>query len=353
MRREDQRVVIACRVELTGLDDGVSQDLGRHGIFVRTRQFLPVGAEVELRIHLARGSMALMMARVSHVLSETAARSLGREAGMGFEFVEQDQNRLARFGAIYDELSRSLTHTPASVLPRRARVVVADSSARLLERVSRALQNAGFVVEPVTDGGEAYVACLREPPEILLADAGMERVDGWTLIKMLGNRPHLANIPVVLMSEDGSDLVRLRAYRSGVRDFIPKPFTVVELCIRLRRLARTQRTASESVVLRGSLGEIGLGTLLSLFEYERKSGQLVVSHEEDVTWISVRDGAVVKVEGSDSSASSRENLMRVLDRQEGEFEFTACTVDDGDELGVSTTHLLLEHARLFDERSKG
>ena len=69
----------------------------------------------------------------------------------------------------------------------------------------------------------------------------------------------------VLTSIDrqSTDIKRLKAYRLGVRDFIEKPFTDEELCIRLRRLARpAERHEPERVVFKGSIAQIGLGTLL-------------------------------------------------------------------------------------------
>jgi hypothetical protein len=44
--------------------------------------------------------------------------------------------------------------------------------------------------------------------------------------------------------------------------------------------------------------------------------------------------------------------MRVLSWQDGYFEFTACDVKIDDEIGMGTTQLLLEHARLQDERNR-
>jgi hypothetical protein len=44
--------------------------------------------------------------------------------------------------------------------------------------------------------------------------------------------------------------------------------------------------------------------------------------------------------------------MVVLDWTAGEFEFTGCEVVGTDELGQATTTLLLEHARISDERKR-
>ena len=46
-------------------------------------------------------------------------------------------------------------------------------------------------------------------------------------------------------------------------------------------------------------------------------------------------------------------MMRMLDWTAGQFEFSGCEVVGADELGHATTQILLEHARISDERSNG
>ena len=61
-----------------------SEDVSRRGLFLRTIDFLPVGDVLELEIKVGGGDLAVtVVSRVAHVLSEPAARSLGREPGMG------------------------------------------------------------------------------------------------------------------------------------------------------------------------------------------------------------------------------------------------------------------------------
>jgi CheY-like chemotaxis protein/Tfp pilus assembly protein PilZ len=350
----EQRIVAACKVEFPcegRLASGISQDLSRNGIFVRTRDFLPIGEVVELTIHLPNGPTLPVTSRVAHTLPEVSARALSRFPGMGFAFAEEGSRR-QELDRYIDDLVSSLTPQVGAEL-QSTRILLADASPRLLERLSTALGGVGFIVSTASNGAEAYASCLHNPPSLLLTGVDMPVMDAWTLIETLGTRPDLAQIPVVLMSEEAGDIARLRAYRAGVRDFIPKPFTVAEVCIRLTWLARAQRVGSERVVLRGSLRELGLATLLSLLEFERKTGVLAVMREGEIVWISVDGGQVVKVCASAGPAPSMQNLMQVLDWTEGNFEFVNCPVYDSDEIGKSITHVLLEHARRSDEQAAG
>jgi DNA-binding response OmpR family regulator len=152
------------------------------------------------------------------------------------------------------------------------------------------------------------------------------------------------------MSDDSSDITRLRAYRLGVKDFIQRPFTDEELVIRMRRLVQSARQGNERITLRGNLAEIGLGTLLSLLEFERKSGILAVLADAEVSRLFIASGRVVKVESTAPDATtSKDKLLRALDWQAGNFEFSACEVVGTDEVNLPTHFILLEHARLHDE----
>jgi hypothetical protein len=61
---------------------------------------------------------------------------------------------------------------------------------------------------------------------------------------------------------------------------------------------------------------------------------------------------VVKVELGKSDAPARARLMAVLDWAAGHFEFSGCEVVGADEIGLPTTQLLLEHARVRDEHGR-
>lgn len=178
----------------------------------------------------------------------------------------------------------------------------------------------------------------------------MTPMSGVELALAMAEHRNLMDVPLFLIGEDASDMARLEAYRAGVSDYIPSPFLDEELLIRVSRVVVPQSPTTSA--LRGNLSDVGVGTLLSLFEFERKSGVLLVLRPGELMRAFLYDGAILKIESADLGLSPRARVMRLLDWTEGRFEFTATPVATIDEVGASTTSLLLEHARLRDERAQ-
>lgn len=327
----------------------VTQDLSPHGAFVRLSPPLEEGDTIVLVLAPA-GARIVLTGYVIHALGEAEARTLGRYPGMGVEFRDPAHPGEGFFSPdvakVLEQLAR---RQPASDL----RILVADPETRLLERLSTALGTAGFTVSTATNGMEAVGACLSRAPDVVLVEREMPVVDGLHVLQEMGRHPQLAGVPVMIMSADASDLARLQAFQLGAMDFIPKPFTVMEVILRARRWARARQRDPERVVLRGTLGELGLPSLLTIFEQERKSGQLSITHDHFVAWIDFVEGKIVRARSSALEAGSHPVLMSVLDWKEGYFELTSGVPEPvAPELETSVTHLLLEHARLRDEAER-
>jgi CheY-like chemotaxis protein len=222
----------------------------------------------------------------------------------------------------------------------------------VLERLSTALGGAGFSVATATNGMEAIGACLSRTPDVVLLERDMPVVDGLHVLQEMGRHAQLASVPAMLMSANATDLVRLQAFQLGAADFIPKPFTVLEVILRARRWARASQRDTERVVLRGALADLALPSLLTMFEQDRTTGQLSVTREQLVAWIDIVDGRIVRARASELDGDSRAVIMHVLDWKDGFFELSAGAHTNKVEIDTSVQHLLLEHARLRDEANR-
>jgi len=344
-RPRNQRLVSRCRVDLdhpTLPGEGESEDLSSSGLFVRTRTLYPVGDETDLRLSLPDGSIVALYARVVHVLTARAARAVGRHPGMGLELIGPDTPARAKLRAHVDSLRSEVT-SPGWT--KSTTVVLVEPSQPLRARIERCLEAAGVTVTAVASATEALDACVTgAPPDVIVAAAAMPAMTGIDLAYALSEHQALSEVPLVLIGDDG-DLGRLEAFRAGIRDYIPVPFLDEELAIRVGRV--TARASASG--LRGSVDDIALGTLLSLLEFERKTGVLVVTQEHELARVFIASGKILKVETSSGEGSQKQRLMRLLDWRDGRFEFSPAEIGQRDEVGLSVTQLLLEHARVQDE----
>ena len=305
---------------------------------------MPVGEETEISVELPDGNELVLFGRVAHMLTPSAARALGRHAGMGFELIGPDTPARLKLRTHIDSLKTEIT-SPGLATPTQ--VIVVEPQAPLRTRMARALEAAGFKVTAVATCTEALAACAVWRPDAIVAAAEMETMTGVDLAYAMSEHSTLSDVPLVLTGEQG-DLGRLEAYRAGVRDYVPKPFLDEELVIRVHRIAAPPAPATNPG-LRGSLVDIGLGTLLSLFEFERKSGILLLLRGGEIARLFIADGRLIKVEISSGNGAAKERLMRLLDWRDGQFEFSPAAIGGRDEINVTITALLLEHARRSDE----
>jgi CheY-like chemotaxis protein len=254
------------------------------------------------------------------------------------------------------------------------RILVADDDAWILHMVTTVLEKRGYQVDTASDGEEAYQKAIARPPDLLITDVMMPKMDGWKLVKSLRARSEFALIPVIFLSALSSDDDRIRGFRLGADDYLPKPFRFEELDLRVAKTLRhrqsveqaasrqitqsdgvpTKRAAEGASGLGGDLGQLGLSSLLTLLDMERKSGILVLRDADSQATgrIFLRTGRVIaaRIDGR-SSPVNEECVYHLLRWKAGTFEFDQSEVDMKDEIGTTTTHLLMEGARRLDETS--
>lgn len=259
----------------------------------------------------------------------------------------------------------------------RARVLVVDDDGGTREVLKTVLEKAGHAVELARDGEEGFRTALEWAPDLLLTDIMMPRVDGWTLVKRLRSRGEFALMPVIFLTKLTSEEDRIQGFRLGADDYIPKPFNYEELVARVARALERRDAMEEEVrrnlgprasapgaedsedpedsedelLMQGVLDSFGFSALLGVFEQEGATGLLEVDHPDGRqarVWI--REGQVVQasIEGGEI-ATGAEAIYALLAWRSGHFTLHRTSVDDRNEVGMSSTHLLLEGARRLDE----
>ncbi len=261
---------------------------------------------------------------------------------------------------------------PNYARPVSAKILVVDDDKFMQRVIVAALTPHGYEVNTASDGAAALARALVHPPDLVVSDVMMPGMDGWALVRRVRSHRQLALVPFIFLSQLNSADDVLKGFRLGADDYLPKPFTAAELAervatvlesrARLETEARSMLSAaSESephqhTGMRGSLADIGVSSLLVLLELEKKGGILVLTRHSphERCRLLLRDGRVFEAHVDTGPSLSRaEVVYHVLDWPRGSFEFHAVAAEMRDEIGSSTTGLLMEAARRADEHQDG
>ncbi|MBH5387721.1 MULTISPECIES: response regulator transcription factor [Bradyrhizobium] len=116
------------------------------------------------------------------------------------------------------------------------RLLLVEDDRRIAADVERALRAAGYVVETVRNGEEAWFRGDTEDYGAVVLDLGLPGMDGLAVLKRW--RANGRSMPVLILTARGSWAERVDGIDAGADDYLPKPFRMEELLARLRSIVR-------------------------------------------------------------------------------------------------------------------
>ncbi|WP_370245743.1 response regulator transcription factor [Acidipila sp. EB88] len=102
------------------------------------------------------------------------------------------------------------------------RILVADDEPQILRVLRSALQGYGYEVTTAADGAEALRLFSENPPDLLITDLAMPRIDGIELTRAVRA---LATTPILVLSVRDQESAKIAALDHGADDYITKPFS--------------------------------------------------------------------------------------------------------------------------------
>ena len=126
-------------------------------------------------------------------------------------------------------------------------VLVAEDNVMQADMLGRYLRQEGYRVRIVHDGSTALDEIRRDPPDLLILDVMMPKVDGLEVVRTLRNE---TEIPVLMLTAKSTEDDLLHGLDLGADDYVTKPYSPRELMARVRTLLRrVQRTAANDIAL--------------------------------------------------------------------------------------------------------
>jgi two-component system, chemotaxis family, chemotaxis protein CheY len=111
---------------------------------------------------------------------------------------------------------------------KKLRVLIVDDSSVMRKIVERSLRQAGLEIESVKEAGngaEALAEVQSSSFDLILSDINMPAMDGLEFLRGLAGIPAAKNVPVVMITTEGSETRVVEALSVGAKGYIRKPFT--------------------------------------------------------------------------------------------------------------------------------
>src|SRR5262245_39763895 len=126
-------------------------------------------------------------------------------------------------------------------------IAVVEDDVSIGQSIVDALGAAGYAVAWHRDGRTATAAFETSPPDLVLLDAGLPDVDGFSLCRWL--RQQYRELPIVIVTARDAEIDMIVGLDAGATDYVTKPFSINVLLARLRAHLRTADDPDTPIVL--------------------------------------------------------------------------------------------------------
>jgi DNA-binding NtrC family response regulator len=136
-----------------------------------------------------------------------------------------------------------------------ATILIVDDEANLRKTLAEILCARGYSILEADDGASAMELLRTATPDLIFTDWKMPKVGGEELLQHLRSRPHLAAVPVIVITAYGSSHSAIEAVRLGAYDFVTKPFDLDEIVVTAEKALDHSTLNREVIRLHSSAGQ--------------------------------------------------------------------------------------------------
>ena len=123
---------------------------------------------------------------------------------------------------------------------RKPYILIVDDDPDILDGILTILESQPYRLQTARDGKKCMDMIAQEPPDLLILDLLMPRMDGWGVIREMRCEPRFAHVPILVLTTVIEDASRRRyeletGMAMDVQDYIQKPARPAELIRRIEK----------------------------------------------------------------------------------------------------------------------
>ncbi|MBQ2663424.1 MAG: response regulator transcription factor [Clostridia bacterium] len=182
-----------------------------------------------------------------------------------------------------------------------AKILAVDDEKDIHTLIKRYAEREGHEVTTASDGAEAVEICGAEDFDIIIMDAMMPEMDGFTACKEIKKTK---DIPVLMLSARGEEYDKLFGFEVGVDDYVVKPFSPKELMARVNVIVSRHKKADDASDKdkRVCIGGIELDTLGRTVYIDGERTEFTAKEYDLLLYFARHNGA----------ALSRDNILNAV-----------------------------------------
>lgn len=118
-------------------------------------------------------------------------------------------------------------------------LLIVDDSAAIRKILQRVLQQTELPLREIfeaSDGQQALDILRRNQINVILSDINMPNMDGIAFLREVRGLPDYKNVPVIMITTEGSPAKVKEAADLGATSYVRKPFTTDQLRDKLRAM---------------------------------------------------------------------------------------------------------------------
>lgn len=240
-------------------------------------------------------------------------------------------------------------------MPNNVKLLLVDDNPMVMGMLRNALSPLA-IVTTASDGADALLKAVDDPPDLLVADYRMPGMDGRQLVDKLKGRSATSAISVILLASK-TDIAEKLSHQEPVDDFVEKPFFLKEATLRIKRAIdkialekMAKSSSSDDGMIRGNLAQMNVIDLVQSLEMGRKSCFLKFTNENETCEMYVSEGQVTHA--AYGSLTGDQAVFKVLRWTAGSFEIDFRGKTTQQTTTLNTQGLLMEGLRLLDESKR-
>jgi DNA-binding response OmpR family regulator len=121
------------------------------------------------------------------------------------------------------------------------RVLIAEDDLHIVELLTFVLEREGYAVAAAVDGEAAIEHLRRDPPDLLILDVMLPRLNGFEVLETIRADAKLKDLPVIVLTAKGQTQDRRTAEELGIDEFMTKPFSNRDVVATVRRVTGRPR----------------------------------------------------------------------------------------------------------------